>query len=214
MTWHEADLVVETLADAVEASAERPRPVLIAGGCASRHIAAAPGDGRLWREGLRGVAVDAQKSKPEVCIDATDAVEMASALFLVEEDDADVRVGQDVAAQSNRAEVGRRYPTLFALLDVQEAERIPALAAGHARTRQDGNRRGIVGQADPTAEKQPHLLRGVLARHRAAAPAAAEAAEAAAKLKDAGVLEKEVTLFRKEQTESRKVDLLLVRFHL
>src|SRR5688572_16885840 len=217
MTWHEADFVVEALPDAVETPAERPCSVLIAGAGARRHITSASGHGRLWREGLRDVAVDVQKAESKVRIDAADTVVMASSLLFVEEDNAHVRVRQDVAAQSKGAEVGRRYRSLLALLDVQQAERIAALASCQARTRQDGNRLCIVGQADAAAEKQPHLLRRVLAGYRASAPASsatAEPAEAAAKLEDAGVLEKEVTLFRKEQTESRKVDLLLVRFHL
>ena len=102
---------------------------------------------------------------------------------------------------------------LFALLDVERADRPAADAAGEARAREQRNRIAGRRQADLPAEEEDHVLRRVLAS-AAATAAAATAGIAGAELEDAGVLEEEVALLREEQVEARQVDLLLVGLDL
>ena len=141
-----------------------PRPPVVEQDVGSRgELVSGCRDGLRGREGLRQVPAGRQVlAEAEIRIHAGDAIEVRTSLLLVQEDGADIGIGQDVAAEAQRREVRGGHGTLLALLDVQQADRIDALPAGQPRAAEDRNRLPLVGQADPPAEEQAHVLRLIL----------------------------------------------------
>jgi hypothetical protein len=209
---NEAELVVETIADRRVARAEAPLPVAVLDvGARRKSLPSAP---RSWR----GENVFAAKPfivkppKRKFASNPGHAVETRARDLFVEQHRTHVRVGEHVAAQTQGSEVRGWDALVFALLNVQNADRVGALTSAQSRAAENGQCLSGVGQPDAAREEQPHVLHLVgPSRTEVAAPAAAVLG---AEREDALVLQEEIALLWKEQVEPRQVDLLFVGFDL
>ena len=160
--------------------------------------------------------------EPEIAVRADHAVIAGAVGLLIEHEKTDVRVGQHVAAEPQRGEVGRERCLRASLLNIEGSDAVLTNPAGQTRATENRNRFASVAQPDAPAEEQDRVLRGVLSSS-ADIPADAEsAAEATAsgvpgilgELEDAGILQKEIALFGEEEAEAREIHLLLIDFDL
>ena len=204
----EADVVAEIVADREQRVLRVQEVVVPDDRALARHLAAADA-GRLR---LREKPVDAQRAvEAEVRVGAVDAVVVARVGRLPrQEDRADVRRAQHIAAAAQHGVVVAGRAAFRIGLDRHQADAVRAGASGQARAGVDRNRRAVAGQPDAAAEEQQHLF----FRRREAIVAEPRFARDVAEVERAGVLEEELALLRVVEAELRQVDLLLVGFGL
>ena len=197
---HEARFGVEVLLHVEEVHVHVPLGIAIGNAAIHGHVVA----DFAGCFGLGQVRADLQAAaKRKVGIDAHRPVEVARArLVLVDEDGADARAPQDVAAVAADEEVVTGTAEGAVGLDVEHADVMRARLARQPRAADDRHRLARGRQADATTEEQI----GLHLRRRERRPGAHR--------EEVRVLEEEVALLREEEAEAREVDLLVVDFHL
>src|SRR5207342_2056362 len=98
-----------------------PAPVAVMDAGVAHRFAPSTGDHRRWRErpGDRDVEIQILK-KSEIRVGTHDPVETGSACLLVQNDDANVRVGQNVPTKPECGEVARERGALASLLNIED----------------------------------------------------------------------------------------------